>query len=73
VTDLIAAVERLKLEPHEVLVIRPRNLLTTSDAAILHRNLDRLAKLLDIDRDRILVLERDVDMTIVEATQEALL
>jgi hypothetical protein len=73
VEDLITAVERLEIADGEVLVIRPRRLLTSSDKGLLHRNLEQLRKAMGWPAERIIVVEGDIEMTKVTAEQAALL
>lgn len=69
ISDLVSEVERLRVADDEVLVVRPKGFLTTNENGILHRNLRLIASLLGIDIERIVVLDREVELTVVKADQ----
>lgn len=71
--DLIHEVERLQLRDGEVLVVRPRRSLFSHEIEMLHGNLAKLARNMGWGPDRILILDRDVEMTVVSAEQQELL
>lgn len=69
IEDLVQAIERLHVAADEVLVVRPKALLTRSDIDILRRNLDKIADLLGISHDRIVIADNDLELTVVKADQ----
>ena len=71
--DPIGEVARLRLADNEVLVVRPRvGRLTSDDAEKLHRACRQLAKRLDVDLERIVILGREVEISVVQADQMSL-
>jgi predicted O-linked N-acetylglucosamine transferase (SPINDLY family) len=69
IEGLVTEIQRLRIGPDEVLVVRPKGLMSVSDTQILMRNLKKIAQGLGWDSKRIVVLERDVDLTVVKAEQ----
>lgn len=67
--DLVREVERLRVADDEVLIVRPKSILTRAELERLHRNLAHLARACGWPRDRIVVLDRDFDLTVVKAEQ----
>ena len=72
VEDLVHEIERLKVADDEVLVVRPRRMLMRDESDRLMQNLRRIADALGWGPDRIVVLEPDIDLTVVKADQMAL-
>lgn len=72
-SDLIGEVERLRLAADEVLIVRPKGVLTRHENDQLRAGCKKLAELLNVELDRVLILDRDVTMTVVKAEQVSLL
>lgn len=66
---MIRALERLRLAPDEVLLVRPRWRLTESARQLLHKNLRLLFEKVGWDPDRVVVVDTDIELTVVKADQ----
>lgn len=72
IQELITEIQRLRIEPDEVLVVRPKGLLTSGEAQVLKKRLAEIGRALGWGLDRIVVLDRDFDLSVVKASQLAL-
>lgn len=74
ITDLIREIERLRLAPDELLIVRVKSLLSAEEMQQLHRNLSKVAEGLGWTNgpDRIVIVDSDISLTVVKAEQEAL-
>lgn len=66
---LVREVARLTVGENEVLVVRPKGVLTANDFEILRKRLAQMAEVLGIDTRRIVLMGRDLDLTVVKAEQ----
>lgn len=70
--DLIRSIERLRLHPDELLLVTVKSLLTERERGRMQKNLRDISIRMGWGSDRIVVIDSDIEVSVVSADQLAL-